>query len=65
MIERGEKPRFALESGNPARVAAESFGQHLQRDIPIELRVTCPVDFAHSARAERAEDFVRTEASAW
>ena len=42
MIQRGEGLGFALEAGNPFRIAGEGRRQHFDRDIAIEFRV--PLD---------------------
>jgi len=36
-------------------------GQHFDRHVAAEPRVACPIDLAHAAGAERADDFVRAE----
>jgi hypothetical protein len=38
MLQRGEGLRFALEARDPFGISRERLGQHLDRDIAIELR---------------------------
>ena len=45
-------------------IAGEGFGQDLERDVAIQLRVARAIHLAHAARAERGKDFVRAEAGA-
>ncbi len=40
---------------------SEVLRQHLDRHIPVELRIPSPIHLAHAARTERFEDFVMTE----
>ena len=56
--------RFAFESSEPVRIVGERFGQNLQRDIAIELRVPRAIDLTHSALADLSGDFIRAEAHA-
>jgi hypothetical protein len=35
--------------------------QNFQRNLAAEARIASAIDFAHSARAERRENFVRTK----
>ena len=53
MIQRRERPRFALESRQPRRVAGERLRQHLDRDLAAELAVARAVDLAHAADADQ------------
>ena len=64
MVQLRDRPGFAIES--PARVFVGGRGrvQHLERNVAPEPRITCLVDLAHSACAERGEDFVGTQAGA-
>ena len=56
--EGGHGAGLALEAPQSRRIPGELGGKHLDRDIPRELRIPRPVDFAHASRAERREDFV-------
>ena len=64
MRERGDRLRLALEprARDPAS-AANGWRQDLDRDVAVEPGVAGAIDLAHAARAERAEDLVRAEAS--
>ena len=62
MIERREKARFALESSKCVIVTGERFGKQLDRNLAPESRIRRAIDHAHSARAKRVENFIRTEA---
>ncbi len=48
----------ANADGNPVGVAREVFGEELQRDGLAEREVVGPVDLAHPAAAQRADDAV-------
>ena len=63
MVERGERLRLAAETCQAFRVAATARAG-LQRHLAIQIRVARAIDLAHPAGAQRAEDFVRAEASA-
>ena len=52
------------ETRQSVGVGRESFGQHLDRDVAIQLRVARPIDLAHAAFADRRGDFVDAEAGA-
>jgi hypothetical protein len=46
--------------GRPRAAAdEEGFGEELDRDFTSEARVSCTLDFAHAAVANRGENFVR------
>jgi hypothetical protein len=60
--EHSDGLRLALEAGEPARVPCEDLGQNLHGDGAIEAGVPGPVDLAHPARAERAENLVVAKA---
>ena len=64
MIERGEDLRFALEAREPLLIEGEAVGQDLERDVALERRVARAIDLAHTARAERGQNFVRAESIA-
>jgi hypothetical protein len=64
MVERREHLRLAREAGEAIGILRDALRQDLQRDVAPELRVARAIDFAHSTRAERPDDFVETEASA-
>jgi hypothetical protein len=56
MIQRREKLGFALEAGEAIRVGCECIGQHLERDVAIQLAVAGSVDLAHAADTQRREN---------
>jgi hypothetical protein len=64
VIEGGEHLRFAPEARETIRIARKRVGQHFQRDLAIELQVTCAIHLAHAARAEGRQNFIGTEARA-
>ena len=64
MIKRGQDLGFAAEPGEPFGVAREKRGQHLDRDVAIQLRVACSIHLAQAAGAERRNDLVRTKTCA-
>ena len=59
MIQRGEDLGFALEARQPIGVVRERFGQDLDRDVAIQLRVARAIDLAHPACADAARGFRR------
>ena len=61
MVERGEHPRLALEARETIRIGGKGGGKDLDRDVAIELRVTGPVDLAHSACPDWTDDLVGVE----
>jgi len=63
MIERREDSRFALESSHAFRIEGKRFGQDFDRDDAAQLGIARAIDLAHPARAEGADDFIRTETS--
>ena len=58
VVQRGEDPGLSLEARQPVRVGGERLGQHLQRDVAVELRVAGAVHLAHAAGPERAGDVI-------
>ena len=65
MVQRGERPRLALEARDPVGVRGKEVGQDLDRDVPIEARVARPVDLAHPARTKGSEDLVPADSRTW
>jgi len=61
MIERGQRPRFALETPQAFLVVRELLREHLDRDLAIEARVLRAPHLAHRAGAQRTEDPVVRE----
>ena len=64
MIQRGQGLGFALEAREPIDLVRERFGQDLDCDVAIQLRVTRAKDLAHPAFADRRGDLVDAEARA-
>src|SRR6185436_11304683 len=64
MIERGHRPRLALEAREAIGGGVGLRGKDLDRDLAPEPRVVGAIDLAHAAPADRAEDLVRAEAGA-
>jgi len=58
MVEGGQDPRLALETGQPLGILGKGLGQDLDRDLATELAVLGPVDLAHPALAELVGDVV-------
>ena len=65
MVHRGQKPRFAVEACESLGIARKPLGQHLQRHVATQGAVVRAVHLSHAARANRREDFIRTQAVAW
>ena len=64
MIQRGNGAGFALKTLLEFGIVGEMSGENLDGDSAIEARVFRPVDFSHTAGAERGLNFVRPEFSA-
>ena len=64
VVESGHGLRFALEPLAPFGVARGRDRQELERHEPVQPRVARLIHFAHTARAEGGDDFVRTETRA-
>ena len=62
MVERGERPRLALEARQPLGIVDHRGGQRLQRHVATQLGVARPIDLAHAAGAEGGENLVWAEA---
>jgi hypothetical protein len=61
MIERGQNPRFALESGTALGILRNRRRQHFDRNFALELRVLGSIHLAHAARADFGFYAVPTE----
>jgi hypothetical protein len=61
VIQGGERPGFALEARTSRRIRSQRVGQNLDRHVATKPGVVSAIHFTHPARAERADDFVRTE----
>src|SRR5262249_28292546 len=64
VTQRRQRLCFAREARETLGIAREQIGQHLDGDVPIELRVARAIHLAHPAGADGADDFVRAEARA-
>jgi hypothetical protein len=60
MIQRSEGLCFALEARHAFGIARKLFGQNLERDLAIQIRVARPIHFAHPTRTERRLDVIRS-----
>lgn len=64
MTEAGNRLGLAVETRFGLRVADAAGGQDLDGDVPIEARVLRAIDLAHTAHADRGDNFIGTEAGA-
>jgi hypothetical protein len=64
MIQGGKRLGFALKTREAFGVVCEHFGQDLDRDVAVELRVASSPNLAHTAWAEGRNDFVGSESNA-
>ena len=64
MLEGGHRARFTIETVAELPVGGNRCSQNFDGDSAVEARIGRALDFAHSAAAERALDFVRAEANA-
>src|SRR5262245_32459271 len=51
---------FLLEAMQPLLIVGKCRRQHFDSDITAETSISSAINFAHPARAERRDDFVRT-----
>jgi hypothetical protein len=61
VVQRCDGSGLAGEALEAHRVARDLGMEHLQGDVPAESRVVGAIDFAHAARAELSEHFVRAD----
>ena len=59
VIQAGDGFCFALESLAQFRAVGEMSRKNFDRDNAIEARVARFIHFAHSARTDRGENFIR------
>jgi hypothetical protein len=59
VVQRGDGASLAFEP------LTETLGAHLDRDVPAEPSVHCPIDLAHATLTDERDDFIRTEFFAW
>src|SRR4029078_11308619 len=62
VVERRGGTRLLLEAAPPIRLERRVGREHFHRDVAIEPGVARTVHRAHAARANRCQDFVRTDA---
>ena len=60
MIQRCQHFRFALKTGEPFGIVRERFRQNFDGYVAPELGVVRLIHFAHAARANLRDDFVRS-----
>ncbi len=61
MVQRGERPGFALEARQPVSVVRERLGEDLDRHIAPELGVARAIDLAHATRTDLGDNFIRAK----
>ena len=61
MRERSDGFGFALEASLRRRIVGELGRQDFDRHVAIEPGVARPIDFAHTAAADRRDDLVESE----
>jgi hypothetical protein len=64
MVQRRKDLRLTFEPCQAISIERKRFREDLERHIAIELRVSRAIHFSHSARADRADDFVRPQSAA-
>ena len=61
MVQGGEQASLPFETPQAFGVGTDAFGQDLDRDLPVEVRVDPLLDDAHPALADLLDDAVVTE----
>ena len=64
VVERRDRVRLPLETRERVGVLRQRFGEHLDRNVALQLRIPRLVDLAHAPGTERREDFVGAETGA-
>jgi len=64
MVQGPEELGLTLEAREAVGIGCELVGEHLDRNVAIELRITRPIHLAHAARTERFDDFEGAESFA-
>ena len=54
---------LTLEPRQSLGIVREGLGKNFDRDLAVEFRIARAIDLAHTARAERCDDFIRPESS--
>ena len=65
MIQRSSSRRFLVKAGHAIAMQVKSAGKNFQSHFAMQPGVFRQVDFAHAARAQRADDFVGTKSRAF
>ena len=55
---------FPLETQESIGIGRERFWKDLQRDVPMQTRITCAIHLTHPARTQSSEDLVDAETEA-
>jgi hypothetical protein len=63
MVQRGEHFGFTLEARKPIAIGREPFGQHLERDLTLQINIRGSIHLAHATRADLSGNFVWAESS--
>src|SRR5579863_7873556 len=58
MRQCGDGARFLFEAAQAIGIVGEGSGKNFQRDVAAETRIVGAIDFAHTTRANKADDFV-------
>ena len=61
MIEGGGGARLLLEAGYTGRVLRQARGENFEGDLSVEVAVTSQPHFAHTAAAQRGDNFIRVQ----
>ena len=64
VVERRKQPRLSFEAGAAVGVGEPGSGEHFNRDVAPEPRITSAIDLAHPARAKQADHLVGPDATA-
>lgn len=64
MVQRRQRPRFAIETRETLAVHGDGVRKYFDRDLPSEVGVRGAVDLAHAANANLVGDLVRADACA-
>jgi len=65
VIQRRRQPGLTDEAGAGRRIVERTDRKHFERDLARQLRIVRAIHLTHSACAQQAEHFVRTEACAF
>ncbi len=61
MVERSQHPRLALEPRQAIGMVRKALGQDLQSHVTVQLAIPDAIYLPHSARSQRAADFIMAE----